>query len=340
MKQYPFYDLRLQMTKACTQKCRHCFADSRGALKKELTLDEILNLIKENLIPRGVKWITLTGGEPLLRFDDCLKITEFCRNNSITPKLNTGGMVPDIETKIKDLISAGIETIMLPLKSAKAEVHDSFCGLKGTFNQTINTFKTISKLNGISCLRTTIFNWNTSEIPKIISLAREIGVSKLRLRPELPAGRAFLHDEYPSLDQVIEVTKLVVEEKKSDSLPSIEFLNPCFQFLYSGKENDYIECPCGITKLFITSTGFIKPCGFYKDTFGNIRESDFKDLWEIKPHPIISYLRSSGRFKHCKDCDHWYLCKGGCPVVIYNESGHFDGYNRYCPIQNKKRYRR
>jgi len=335
---YPVYDFRLQMTQVCTQKCRHCFADSKKTIKGELSTDEIIKFIKNDLIPRGLKWVTLTGGEPLIRFDDCLEITKFCAKNEIIPRLNTGGLVPDIESKIETLISEGMETIMLPLKSFYRDKHDGFCGVTGCFDQTINTFKTIAKLNGTSCLRTTLFNWNIEDIPKLISLARDIGISKFRFRPELPSGRALKHNEYPTINQVIEVTKLVLMEKKSKNFPNIEFLNPCFQFLYSDKVNDYSQCPCGITKLFLTSKGSIKPCGFYKNTFGNIRETSFEDLWNSNPHFVIKKIRSSYIFKQCTDCKYWNICKGGCPVVIYNENDNFDGYNRYCPIQHNIQY--
>jgi len=333
MNKFPFYDLRLQITNSCPQKCKHCFADSKSSVMNEITLKEISNLIVKDLVPRGLKWVTMTGGEPLLRYDDCLSITKLCRDCGVVPRINTGGYVKNVDNKVTKLIEAGIETIMLPLKSTSPTAHDSFCGIKGVFENTIRLFKLIRKLNGTSCLRVTLFNWNREEIPNLLKLARDIKIDKFRIRPELPAGRSFQHSEFPSTYEISQIAKLLLHEKDLNDDIAIEFLNPFFQFLYSDYNKEYQTCTCGITKAFITSKGDIKPCGFYKDSFGNILKESFNSLWEEKPHPVLKRLRSRKPFEKCKQCKSWDFCKGGCPVIAYNENGALDGYCRYCPIQ-------
>ncbi len=331
-----FYDLRLQMTNSCTQSCRHCFADSDKPKPSELSLNEMTLLIENDLIPRGLKMVTMTGGEPLLRFQDCLEITKLCIQNNLIANINTGGNVNKFKDKIKKLINEGINTIMLPLETTIPVVQNSFTGTKDAYKKTIERFKFIKENGGVTCMRVTIFNWNVVEIPKLFELANELEVDFFRIRPELPAGRAFQHNEYPSIKQINEVTSYLIEQRNKQRKTQIQFLNPHFQFLISNDLNDYNACQCGITKAFVTSEGDVKPCGFYSQSIGNIRTRSFENIWDDSNNDILKPIRESQsrEYEQCKNCSYWNTCRGGCPVVIFNDHENFNGKNRYCPIQN------
>jgi radical SAM protein with 4Fe4S-binding SPASM domain len=335
MHNQPFYDLRLQMTNACLLKCRHCFASSGTPSASELGIVEMRTLIREHLVPRGLKLLVMTGGEPLLRFEDCLKLTKLCKQLGVFCRVNTGGFVENVKDKVRMLVEAGIDVVLLPLQSTISKVHDDFCGVDGVFDNTTSIFKLLSDLGATSYMRITLFKWNVQEIPKLVNLARDIGVTKILIRPELPSGRAREQEEYPTITQILDVGRFLVQEQSTSQDVQIQLLNPFFQFLYSSKPDDYAACTCGITKAFVSAEGYLKPCGFYKDEFGNIRENAFDELWEKNPHPLFQQLRLSKPFMECLGCKHWPLCRGGCPVVIYNDWESLDGQCRYCPLQNR-----
>ncbi len=64
----------LELTFRCNLACIHCYvnlpANDRGAKSRELTTEEWCRVIDE-CVDAGVLWMTLTGGEPLLRPDFC-----------------------------------------------------------------------------------------------------------------------------------------------------------------------------------------------------------------------------------------------------------------------------
>lgn len=60
--------ISLNITKKCNLKCRHCLSDSGDADEKELTTKDYYNLI-DKMAKTGTFFITIGGGEPLLRDD-------------------------------------------------------------------------------------------------------------------------------------------------------------------------------------------------------------------------------------------------------------------------------
>jgi MoaA/NifB/PqqE/SkfB family radical SAM enzyme len=64
----------LELTHRCNLACVHCYvnlpANDRPAQRRELTTDEWYRVI-DQLADAGTLWLTLSGGEPLLRSDFC-----------------------------------------------------------------------------------------------------------------------------------------------------------------------------------------------------------------------------------------------------------------------------
>ncbi|OQA31486.1 MAG: molybdenum cofactor biosynthesis protein A [archaeon ADurb.Bin336] len=67
----------LEVTDKCNFRCKHCRVEGWEQIKKPLTTKEILSLI-DQAKERGVKTITFSGGEPLLRKDIIELITYNC----------------------------------------------------------------------------------------------------------------------------------------------------------------------------------------------------------------------------------------------------------------------
>ena len=57
-----------EVTMGCNMRCGHCGSSCMEPLSDELTTEEALNLCGQ-IAELGLKWITLSGGEPLTRKD-------------------------------------------------------------------------------------------------------------------------------------------------------------------------------------------------------------------------------------------------------------------------------
>ena len=57
-----------EVTMGCNMRCGHCGSSCEGSLPGELNTEEALDLC-DQIAELGLKWITLSGGEPLTRKD-------------------------------------------------------------------------------------------------------------------------------------------------------------------------------------------------------------------------------------------------------------------------------
>ncbi len=98
-------------TVGCNFKCEFCHNKYllQSNMGKELSIDNLLNKVKTNLL---INAVSITGGEPTLQLD----LLELCRelkNNSYYTSVDTNGSNPDI---IRNLLPF-IDRIALDLKS-------------------------------------------------------------------------------------------------------------------------------------------------------------------------------------------------------------------------------
>src|SRR5438874_5542271 len=126
-----------EMTQACDLKCSHCRANAqpnRHAL--ELSTAEAFHLI-DQIAEMRVPLFVLTGGDPLKR-PDLMPIVQYaCRRGvrtSLTPSA-TPLLVRDAIFKLKE---SGLMRLALSLDGSSAELHDTFRGVPGSYQRTLD----------------------------------------------------------------------------------------------------------------------------------------------------------------------------------------------------------
>ena len=65
---YRIHTLVWEMTMGCNLRCKHCASSCKGRLEDELTKQEAMDVTRQ-IISMHPDWISLSGGEPLLRSD-------------------------------------------------------------------------------------------------------------------------------------------------------------------------------------------------------------------------------------------------------------------------------
>lgn len=85
-------DLYVKMTNRCNGQCLYCFENcSPTADAQQLTATEIKEAID---IINPSKAVALTGGEPLLRYDDIIDIMNYSLDKGLRVRINTNGTIP------------------------------------------------------------------------------------------------------------------------------------------------------------------------------------------------------------------------------------------------------
>jgi radical SAM protein with 4Fe4S-binding SPASM domain len=338
-KSVPIRDVRFQVTHACNLKCPHCFSSSGKKLEDELTLEEAKEMINQ-LADAGMKIFTFTGGEPLLRKDFVMELLGYLKNLGVYSRLFTNGYM--LTEKLSDEFKKkGLNEIQVSLDGLK-NTHNNFRGISSSFEHAIEALK-YSKAAGISTfVRITLIPQNVDEIPELIELLAKLDIDGIRVRPFVSVGRGKENEQYiPSPDDFEKAFTYLTAKRRSSGL-NIQLLSPSFAFLYDkGLDTAIFKpefkgkgCTCGTELCAISPDGWLKACGYFSETLGNVREKNISELWT--DHKFVCNMRKISKFdEFCMKCDYLSLCGGGCRASAYENLGSMEAPDPLCPLWRK-----
>ncbi|MEN4042327.1 MAG: TIGR04053 family radical SAM/SPASM domain-containing protein [Anaerolineaceae bacterium] len=199
----PVYDLSQrpfmviwETTQACDLACKHCRAEAQplhhpAALSFEegkRLVDQIVAMGKPHPL------FILTGGDPFKR-DDIFDLTAYAATCGLpvalspsgTPLLNAGNL-----ERLKDM---GCKAISLSLDGSRADIHDTFRGVAGSYDWMVNGWKMAREIGLKVQVNTTVTRYNLFDLPDIFALVYELGVMTWSVFFLVPMGRALVKDE-------------------------------------------------------------------------------------------------------------------------------------------------
>jgi radical SAM protein with 4Fe4S-binding SPASM domain len=345
------------ITYACNLKCKHCYASAGKSLEDELTTEEAKQVI-DKLDRASVPIIAFSGGEPLVR-KDIFKLTKYAHDKGIYVAVATNATLITKE-KAREMKEAGIRFTQISLDGATVETHDSFRGINGVYEKTVQGIKNCVNEGFFVNIAATATKYNYEEIPKIIDLCEEFGVNWFMLYNFVPTGRGefitkndltpterekVLNDLWQKLKGGGKVNvlstapqfarvALEAEVGKNKKTVPTHFANPSLSEKLVNLAEFIGGCGCGRFYCAIRPNGNIEPCVFFPLTVGNIKEDDFEELWIN--NPILKDLRNKDILKgNCSKCDYRYYC-GGCRARAYGYTGNYLAPDPGC-IRSTKR---
>lgn len=135
-RQRPFLDqLDIELTERCNNNCIHCCinlpADDSSAKERELSAEEIKNILKE-AVSLGCISVRYTGGEPLLR-EDFEELYVFTRKSGLKVLLFTNAVL--ITPRLAKLFAEipPLEKIEITLYGMKKSSYEAVTRVRGSF---------------------------------------------------------------------------------------------------------------------------------------------------------------------------------------------------------------
>jgi len=246
----------LAMTKKCSLQCEHCFEWDQLNGKEQLTVADLLHIIKK-FQDRGVAQIELSGGEPLNRFDDLLEILQKSDTAASDFWILSSGYRLTAE-KAQLLKNVGLTGVSISLDHWDAAEHDRFRGLKGSFEwaaAAVRHARAAGMVTGLSL--TPVKSFCTPEdLFKFAELARSWGVHFIRILEPRAVGH------FEGQDVELNTSELAVIESFARTMqldaryrqyPIIDYYGTyqravgCSgageRYLYVDTEGDYHACP-------------------------------------------------------------------------------------------------
>lgn len=319
------------VTYACNLRCKHCYASAGEPHPDELTTAQGLDLI-DRLEVMGVPIIAFSGGEPLVRRDIMQLVRHAHRNGIFTAMATNGTLLTS--SKIEELREAGLGYLQISLDGADAATHDSFRGMPGSFDRTIEGIKNAVAGGFFVNISTTVTRHNVAQVEEIIDLSNELGVNWFMAYNFVPTGRGRCMVDNDLTPEMREELLKMLYEKNSTSKCQVlstapQYARVALQHCSGGIMmipthfyNQQVDqsmlgltefiggCGAGRFYMAIRANGDIDPCVFFPRTVGNVRNDDLRTIWHRDP--LFRDLRNRDMLKdHCGQCDYRFHC-GGC----------------------------
>jgi radical SAM protein len=190
-----------EATQACDLACKHCRAESQPNHNPQaLSFDEGKRLVDQALsfgMPHPL--FILTGGDPFKRAD-IFDLTAYAAQQGLPVALSPSGTPLLSASNLKRLKEVGCKAISLSLDGSTAGIHDSFRGVEGSFDWTVNGWKVARDIGLKIQINTTVTRYNLYDLPDIFALVRSIGAMTWSVFFLVPTGRGLREDEIAAQD--------------------------------------------------------------------------------------------------------------------------------------------
>ncbi len=300
--------VQLDITYRCNERCVHCYLDHDD--HGEMTTAEIKGVL-DQLADAGVFFLTLSGGEVLMR-RDFFEIVEYARNLLFNVKIKTNAvMIHAAEAqRIREL---GVEQVQISVYSHRPEVHDAITKLPGSLKRTITAIRFLKSAGLKVTMANVLMTPNLSDNAGVMALARQLGVPYTldpTITPKMDGDASILGLRAPAaqIREVFENSELVGNVDEFCAPPQV----PDESIM------DGYPCSAGHTACYISPYGDVFPCVQFPLPSGNVREQKFLEIWNNSPQ--LNEVRSirARDLPTCSTCSHVGTCTR-CPGLAYME---------------------
>lgn len=320
-----------ETTQACDLACVHCRACAQPLRSPlELSTEEAKKLIDE-IAEMQVPVFVLTGGDPLKRPDiyDLVRYTvqrgvRVSLTPSATPLLTKGA--------IEKLKAAGLARLAISLDGSRAEIHDAFRRVQGSYDWTLHAIQWARELGLPVQINTTITRRNIEDFDAIARLLQTLDIVLWSVFFLVPTGRGQTADLI-SADEFEQVFERLEElsRRASFDIKTTEAQHyrrfvaqhraearrknvpVAWLGLHPAASDGIGRAPRGINDakgfVFISHKGEVFPSGFLPLAAGSIRVQSLREIY--RNSPLFRALRDVSNLKgKCGICEFRNVCGG------------------------------
>jgi len=284
-----------QVTYRCNFHCGFCsyWKDPQGKLPEQ-TVEQFAYGARQ-LARAGSIFISLAGGEPLVREDIVSVVREVARWH--LPFITTNGylMTPELAQELYD---AGLWGVSISIDYANAEQHDRRRGIKGAFDRAVHALECLKRAKRQDWQRANLMavlmHDNLDQIEPLIQLAAKYDAYFM----VQPYSRLKTGDErFICQDPKVSEYLVDLRGKYPNMLSNPKFLSRFREALDGGVPG----CKAGRAFYNIDSIGNVSICV-------EKRSVPVGNLYKDNIFEIYKRMRDEAKTNQCKAC--WYNCRG------------------------------
>ena len=341
-----------EVTQSCDLACKHCRAAAQPiAHPDELTNAEGKALI-DQIAEMHVPIFVFTGGDPLKR-KDVFELIRYAADKgvqvAVTPSA-TPLLTREAMFKLKE---AGLVRLGISLDGSTPEIHDTFRGLPGAWERTIQAVEWAKEAGIPVQVHSTISRHNVHDLDNLCALFEKLAIVMWNVFFLVPVGRGQLGDllsgeEFENVfGKIYELSHRVnFQIKTTEAMHYRRYLlqhnleerkmghgHPHSAGPQKGYEagtptSDAHSRTVGWATrrandgkgfLFVSHTGNVYPSGFLPIHAGNIKQTPLQDIY--RNAPIFKSLRDTSKLEgKCGACEYKEIC-GGSRARAYAVTG-------------------
>ena len=256
--------LHFQLTERCNLSCPGCYLPERSG--KGATADEIEKNVFKPLALAGVRFATLTGGEPLLH-PQCINICAAAVRCFESVQLVCNGTLLNIDM-YESLCNVGVKAIKVSLDAPVSAVHDALRGKAGCFKIVTDNLRSIvalplSRRGGIDlgCI-CTVYPENVHLLRETAALVEGMGLDSILFQPFHPYGMLYPDTAAPFDRPTYDKKFLAVLEKQLMMLRELRINMPVFV-------DNSLEMLDKFQEFYTSPDGPVQVCGTDRFVFVN-----------------------------------------------------------------------
>ncbi len=305
--------LTVFLTRRCNARCPFCFylqsEHSEQCTTQELSSDE---LQKVSASMQNLLWLAFSGGEIFLR-KDLVEISEmfYRQNNPVFMLYPTNGLMPDVIRERTERILRRCKDSVIAVKLSIDDLYDKHDALRDTphsFRKTIKTYELLAPLvdkypNFELGVNTVFCSQNQNNMPEIIDYVR--GMKHITTHTISLVRGNLRHEDYKQvdLDKYRQATQYLAHntQQRHDNIyrfkgaklkAAQDILQRQLILRTARSQSRQVPCYAGVMNLVLSESGDVYPCEIRSDSFGNIRDFDYRMDRVLKTSRALEILDS------------------------------------------------
>lgn len=300
------HGIYVYLTNRCNQRCRHCYMYAGENASNELSISEIVNLLK-NFSTIGGRVVTFTGGEVTVR-PDFLTIIEAAKELDLTVCVLTNGVLWSQQFIQK--AAKYIDEVQVSIDGFDGESYRAVRGSNAFGDVLVSVNRLVEAGIRVTVAVTPLLDTLLGNEKRYVDFAKDLLVRYkgkeffVKFNTELMDGRDITPTEEEN-----DLYRAAIKSIKNQCSPFSEE-----EGFAIDHRNNTIFNNCGYGGLTIAANGDVYFCNLTAKCAkqGNIRIDSFEDIW--KKSQKARALSDVNQLMPCKECALKYICGGGCRV--------------------------
>ena len=322
------FEIQLDITQACTERCRHCYVPEYNPIF--LPYEKICEILDEFRDMGGIH-VSLSGGECMMH-KDFIKIVKAIRERDCTV-----ACLSNLTVCSDEIINALVEadgTVQVSLYSMSPAIHDEVTRRKGSWLETMNAILRLRAAQipikiSCPCLRI-----NYKGYPDVMKFADSL---KMDAQTDfIIMGKQDCDTSNLCNRLNLDETRTLLEDVILKAVPmNSEYFSPGKkeQMLTAEEWKTQKVCGACVNSMCLNATGEYYPCpGFAGVALGNCYTTSLRDVWLKSKETERIRSVSGSDFKKCAECMDRDYCSV-CMCRNYNETGDmFKPAEHFCKV--------